>query len=114
MPKHIDIIKEAELTWLHVFPYSPRPNTPAARMPQVAKNIRRERSAELRKIGEVTASNHLNSYVGFDLAVLVEKQGMGRTESYAKVSIDGNPAEGTIVNTHILRSDGSKLYGQIV
>ncbi|BAI71522.1 miaB-like tRNA modifying enzyme [Azospirillum sp. B510] len=84
------LVEECGLTWLHVFPYSPRPGTPAARMPQVDGAVRKERAARLRAVGEVAEARALASLVGRTATVLVEKEDLGRTEHFAAIRL-GRP-----------------------
>jgi threonylcarbamoyladenosine tRNA methylthiotransferase MtaB len=79
------LIDEADLTWLHVFPYSARPGTPAARMPQVAGEIRRERAARLRAAGARRADAFLRAQIGRTVEALIELDGTGRTAHFAPV-----------------------------
>lgn len=78
-------VDDCGLTYLHVFPYSPRPGTPAARMPQVPGNLRKERAARLRALGAEREAQFLQSRIGGTAQVLVEKDGFGRSEHYAPV-----------------------------
>ena len=91
------LVEACDLTWLHVFPYSPRPGTPAARMPQVAGGAIRERAARLRAAGEAAVARHLEAQVGRAHRVLMESPRMGRTEQFAEVRFDVDQAEGQIV-----------------
>jgi threonylcarbamoyladenosine tRNA methylthiotransferase MtaB len=79
------LIDEADLTWLHVFPYSARPGTPAARMPQVPGDIRRERAARLRAAGARRADAFLRAQIGRTVEALIELDGTGRTAHFAPV-----------------------------
>jgi threonylcarbamoyladenosine tRNA methylthiotransferase MtaB len=80
-------IDEAGLDYLHVFPFSARPGTPAARMPQVPGTIARERSVRLREKGAAALARSLSARIGTTAAVLVERDGFGHSEHYAPVSI---------------------------
>ena len=83
----LDLVANGDLTWLHVFPFSERPGTPAARMPQIPKPLRRERAARLREAGSAAALNFLESRVGRTENILVERNSEGRTDHYAKARI---------------------------
>ncbi|TWB45393.1 tRNA (N(6)-L-threonylcarbamoyladenosine(37)-C(2))-methylthiotransferase MtaB [Nitrospirillum pindoramense] len=107
----LDAVADCGLTWLHVFPYSPRPGTPAARMPQVDKAVRKERAARLRAAGEEAVRRHLASQQGRTVAVLVEKGRIGRTEQFAEVRLDRDFAPGTLVEARIAGLDGDMLMG---
>ncbi|MCY3827652.1 MAG: tRNA (N(6)-L-threonylcarbamoyladenosine(37)-C(2))-methylthiotransferase MtaB, partial [Rhodospirillaceae bacterium] len=82
------------LVFLHVFPYSARPGTPAARMPAVPKAVRKERAARLRARGAVALRRWLAGQTGRDIAVLIEGEGKGRSEHYAAVRFDGSAFAG--------------------
>jgi threonylcarbamoyladenosine tRNA methylthiotransferase MtaB len=79
------LVAQAGLTWLHVFPYSPRPGTPAARMPQVPASVARGRAAQLRAAGEAAAERFMRGRLGEEERVVAERGGNGRTEHYAPV-----------------------------
>jgi threonylcarbamoyladenosine tRNA methylthiotransferase MtaB len=79
------IVDECRLTHLHVFPFSPRKGTPAARMPQLARAIVKERAARLREKGEAALLAHLDGEVGRTREVLVEREGLGRTEQFTQI-----------------------------
>jgi threonylcarbamoyladenosine tRNA methylthiotransferase MtaB len=83
------LVEECGLTFLHVFPFSPRAGTPAARMPQVARHVVKTRAAELRAAGEAALARRLVAEVGARRAALVEKPGLGRTEHYVPVEFSG-------------------------
>ena len=88
------IVEEADLTYLHVFPYSPREGTPAARMPQVDKGVARRRAAMLRAAGERQIAILQASRIGLVENVLVERDGVGRTEQFLPVAVAGvHPGE---------------------
>jgi len=84
-----DLVEQCGLTFLHVFPYSPRPGTPAARMPQVASGLIKERAKRLRAAGEAALRRRLESEVGKLRDVLIESDRLGRTEHYLPVAIAG-------------------------
>jgi threonylcarbamoyladenosine tRNA methylthiotransferase MtaB len=85
----LDLVEECGLTFLHVFPYSPRPGTPAARMPQVAGGVIKERAKRLRAAGEAALRKRLASEVGATREVLIESATQGRTEHFVPVAIAG-------------------------
>ncbi|MEI6987236.1 MAG: tRNA (N(6)-L-threonylcarbamoyladenosine(37)-C(2))-methylthiotransferase MtaB [Rhodospirillaceae bacterium] len=107
----LDLVDECGLTWLHVFPYSPRPGTPAASMPQVPKEERVSRAARLRALGEVAVARLLASRVGGEELVLVEREALGRTEQFAEVRLDLPARPGTLVQVRVTGSDGRYLLG---
>ena len=90
----LSIVAEAALTHLHVFPFSPRPGTPAARMPQVDRALVKERAARLRAAGDAALAAHLAAERDAVRHVLVEQNGLGRTEHFTLTEIDaGAPGE---------------------
>jgi len=102
------IVEDCGLTHLHVFPYSPRKGTPAARMPQVDGALVKARAARLRAAGEAAHRRHLAAQVGTRQRVLIERDGIGRTEGFTLVSIDRG-APGEIVDAMIAGHDGERL-----
>ena len=106
--RSLDLVEECGLTFLHVFPYSPRPGTPAARMPQVAGGAIKERAKRLRAAGEVALRRRLNAEIGAIREVLIESDGQGRTEHYLPVAIAGERV-GSVVPFVISGSDGERL-----
>ena len=105
------IVGEADLTHLHVFPFSPREGTPAARMPQVAKGIARERAARLRAAGAARFEALCRSRIGVTEQVLVEREGLGRTEQFVMVTLDrGQP--GDIVPVTVTGQTETGLLGE--
>ncbi len=104
----LKLVQDAELTFLHVFPYSARPSTPAARMPQVPGDIRRVRAAALREAGAVNAAKFAASRVGAEADVLVERDGTGHSEHFVPVR-GVNAPEGTIARVRIASADGDTL-----
>lgn len=103
---HVD---DCGLTWLHVFPYSERPGTPAARMPSPPRPVRKERAARLRQAGAAAAGDFLDSLVGTVSSVLVESPGRGRTEHYAPVATRADLAAGSIHSLVLTGRDGDRL-----
>jgi threonylcarbamoyladenosine tRNA methylthiotransferase MtaB len=91
------IVRELGIVHGHVFPYSPRPRTPAARMPQVDKATIRRRAAELRETAAQVRSDWLRSLVGRPLAVLAEADGTGHAENFARVMVPAGTPRGAIV-----------------
>lgn len=108
----LSIVDECDLTHLHVFPYSPRPNTPAARMPQVDRNTVKFRAQRLRKKGEAALQNFLEGEIGKRRKILVEKQGMGRTQHFTRTVLDsGSP--GQFLDVDIIGHESGKLHATI-
>jgi threonylcarbamoyladenosine tRNA methylthiotransferase MtaB len=108
----LDLVEACDLTFLHVFPYSARPGTPAARMPALPMAERRARAARLRAAGDAALGRFLDRRVGRELAVLVEKDGFGRSEHYAPVSFAGALPAGTVVAMRARASTGKALVGE--
>ncbi len=106
------LVEECGLSYVHVFPYSARPGTPAARMPQVPGPVRKERAARLRAAGERSLAVFLDGLVGSTQSVLVEKPGLARAENFAPVRIEGGIA-GELLSVRITGTDGTHLLGQI-
>ncbi len=106
--RSLDLVEECGLTFLHVFPYSPRPGTPAARMPQVAGPAIKERAKRLRAAGEAALLQRLQAEIGATRDMLIESDGQGRTEHYLPVAIAGGQV-GRVVSVRIAGSDGERL-----
>ncbi|GAA6191243.1 tRNA (N(6)-L-threonylcarbamoyladenosine(37)-C(2))-methylthiotransferase MtaB [Phaeobacter sp. NW0010-22] len=104
------LIQDCDLTWLHVFPYSKRPGTPAARIPQqVNGNVIKDRAARLRAIGETQVTAHLAQQIGKTHNILMENPNMGRTEQFTEVAFTTPQIEGQIVTKPILGITGTQL-----
>jgi threonylcarbamoyladenosine tRNA methylthiotransferase MtaB len=106
--RSVDLVAECDLTFLHVFPYSPRPGTPAARMPQVSGDVIRERARRLRATGEAALQKRLVSERGQTRQVLIESATQGRTEHFLPVAISGE-TPGAVRALTIAGSDGGRL-----
>jgi threonylcarbamoyladenosine tRNA methylthiotransferase MtaB len=105
------LIDEVSLTHLHVFPYSSRPGTPAARMPQVPSPVRKARAAMLRAAGEKQLAAYLARQVGRTLDVVVEQDGMsGHSEGFALVRLAAAAEVGSVQRVTIARADNSMVY----
>jgi threonylcarbamoyladenosine tRNA methylthiotransferase MtaB len=105
------LVDEVALTHLHVFPYSPRPGTPAARMPQVPSPVRKARAAMLRAAGEKQLAAYLARQVGKTLDVVVEQDGMsGHSEGFALVRLAAAAEVGSVQRVSIARADDSMVY----
>jgi threonylcarbamoyladenosine tRNA methylthiotransferase MtaB len=91
------LIAEAGLQYLHIFPYSEREGTPASRMPQVPKKIRKERAAILRAEGIKELHKFFNQNLGRDVNILVEKNNMAHTENFIPVKLDGEHSVGQVI-----------------
>jgi threonylcarbamoyladenosine tRNA methylthiotransferase MtaB len=104
----LKIVEECGLTHLHVFPFSPREGTPAARMPQVRREAVKERAARLRAAGDRAYARHLASLIGTRQSVLIERDGIGRTEGFTLAAIDSG-APGEIVDAVVTGHDRERL-----
>jgi threonylcarbamoyladenosine tRNA methylthiotransferase MtaB len=107
--RSLALVDECGLTHLHVFPFSPRPGTPAARMPQTVHEVVRERARRLRSKGEVVLSRHLTAQMGATHRVLMETVGLGRTEQFTPVRLASPREPGSIVEVAIAGHDGRRL-----
>src|ERR1700754_1361398 len=103
-----ELVEECDLTFLHVFPYSPRPGTPAARMPQVRGDVIRERARRLRATGEAALQRRLAAEVGSTRQVLIESATQGRTEHFVPVAISGE-TPGAVRTLMMAGHDGARL-----
>ncbi|TAL01378.1 MAG: tRNA (N(6)-L-threonylcarbamoyladenosine(37)-C(2))-methylthiotransferase MtaB [Rhodospirillaceae bacterium] len=107
----LSLIEGASLTHLHVFPYSIRPGTPAARMPQVNGAVIKARAARLRAAGQQAFAAHLGTCMGQSIDVLMEKPNQGRSAHYIPVHFDAEQTPGTIVSARAVSTDGDFLHG---
>ena len=105
----LKLVQDCDLTWLHVFPYSARQGTPAARMPAVNGRAIKERAARLRTAGEKQVALHLHNQIGKRHAVLMENPRMGRTPQFAEVTFASDQPESQIVTTRITGTAGTQL-----
>lgn len=108
----LTLVADCGLTHLHVFPYSPRAGTPAARMPAVSGVAIRERAARLRALGEAALQAHLRGQIGRQLPVLMERGGLGRTPDFSKVRLPGVEA-GEMAQAIIVNAEGGVLIGEL-
>ncbi|TIM03963.1 MAG: tRNA (N(6)-L-threonylcarbamoyladenosine(37)-C(2))-methylthiotransferase MtaB [Mesorhizobium sp.] len=106
--KSLEIVEECGLTHLHVFPFSPREGTPAARMPQLRRELVKQRAARLRAAGDAAYRSHLSSLAGTRQSILVERDGLGRTEGFTLAAVSAG-APGEIVDAAIAGDDGVRL-----
>jgi len=106
----LKLVTDCNLTWLHVFPYSKREGTPAARIPQqVNRNDIKARAARLRAIGVEQVKKHLTAQVGRTHHILMENPHMGRTEQFTEVTFEAPQPEGQIVSANILGTTDTQL-----
>ena len=105
----VKLVQDCGLTFLHVFPFSPRKGTPAARMPQLPGPVIRDRAAALRAAGDAALARHLTAQVGRTHHILTESPRMGRTEQFTEVAFATDQPEGAIVTAAITGQDGRVL-----
>jgi threonylcarbamoyladenosine tRNA methylthiotransferase MtaB len=110
----MDIVEECGLTFLHVFPYSEREGTPAAKMPSVDKAIRKERAARLRGLGEKQVQKFLYNNINKDVQAIVEKGNIARAENFAPVEISEGLEPGSLVRMYTTGIKGSMLTGDLI
>lgn len=110
----LKLLRDCGLTWLHVFPYSPRPGTPAARMPQVDGVAIKRRAARLRAAGRGRITDHLSQQIGRVHNVLMESPRQGRTEQFAKVTLDADQPVGRIIAATITGTIDDRLTARIL
>ena len=106
------LVEEADLAFLHVFPFSPRPGTPAARMPQLARSVIKERAARLRTAGEAALQRHLQRQVGRTLMGLVERPGVARAEDFTEIAFDGDAPVGEVAPLVVTGVAGGKALAR--
>jgi len=107
--RSLDLVDECGLTQLHVFPFSPRPGTPAARMPQLDGAIVKDRAQRLRAKGEAELRAHLEAQIGATRLVLTERGGIGRTEQFTAVRLTSAAEPGTFLDLTVAGHDGRQL-----
>jgi threonylcarbamoyladenosine tRNA methylthiotransferase MtaB len=103
------LVNDCDLTWLHVFPYSARTGTPAARMPPVNGTLIKTRAAKLRAAGAAQVGRHLNAQTGKTHNILMENGRMGRTEQFTEVLFSTDQPESQIVQAKITGFAGQQL-----
>jgi threonylcarbamoyladenosine tRNA methylthiotransferase MtaB len=110
----MSVVDECGLTYLHVFPYSARKGTPAARMPQVPRPVVKARAASLREKGAGALSRFLAGQAGRDVDVLMERAGVGRTRQFAEIRLPAEIAAGALVRARVNGHDGTRLSGEVL
>ena len=108
------IIEECDLSFLHVFPYSPRQGTPAARMPQVEKSLIKERAARLREVGQRNLEKTLHRFMGHEVNVLLEAETQGYSEHFLKIHLTSSYRPGTLLKARITGVKESSLEAERV
>jgi len=109
----VAFVETAGLAWLHVFPYSPRPGTPAARMPQVAREVVKHRAARLRAAGDAALARHLDRQVGREVEALVERPGRARAADFTEIAFEGGAVVGALRPLRIVGHDGRRALGEL-
>ncbi len=105
----LDLVEECGLTHLHVFPFSPRPGTPAARMPQLSRTVVKDRARRLRDAGAAALARYLDGEIGATRRVLIEMRDSGRTEHFTPVKLAAPAETGAIVDLKMTAHDGRQL-----
>jgi threonylcarbamoyladenosine tRNA methylthiotransferase MtaB len=109
----LSLVAEAGLAYLHVFPYSARPGTPAARMPAVARSVVKARAERLRNAGAAGLGRHLQAQLGRTVRGLVERPGLARAEDFTEIAFDGEADAGAIVPLTVTGHDGIRAIGNL-
>ncbi len=109
----LDLVEQCGLTYLHVFPFSPRKGTPAARMPQVERTIVKDRAKRLRTAGDAAHARYLDRLQGQRIEILMERDDIGRTPHFAEVHIDRRAPVGTLQWATLGRHDGHRVNGMV-
>jgi len=107
--RSLDLVEDCGLTQLHVFPFSPRPGTPAAKMPQIDRAVIKQRAQRLRERGEAALRAHLDAQVGREHRVLTERGGIARTEQFTAVRLNSPVAPGLFLDLTVAGHDGRQL-----
>lgn len=108
----VKLVEDCDLTWLHVFPYSAREGTPAARMPAVDGGTIKARAKQLRGVGEAAVAAHLSKQIGQVHSILMESSNMGRTEQFTEVHFASDQPEGHIIAARIMGAEGRALIAE--
>ena len=110
--RSVDLVDDCGLVFLHVFPFSARPGTPAARMPQVARAIVKDRAARLRQKGAMALARYLEAQVGRDVEVLMERDQVGRTPGFAEMVLASSVPAGRLLGARVTGMSGQQLQGE--
>jgi threonylcarbamoyladenosine tRNA methylthiotransferase MtaB len=108
------LIEDAGLSYLHVFPFSPRKGTPAARMPQLPKPLIKERAARLRAVGDKALAARMTSLIGSEQTLLVEKDGSGRTQCFAQAHFAHAAQPGSFARVRIADATPTHLIAEAI
>ena len=106
------LVEEAGLAYCHVFPFSPRPGVPAARMPQLERSVIKRRAERLRAAASAALTRHLDSRIGKTAVALVERPGIARAEDFTEIAFDGEAEPGSLIRLAIVGHDGRRAQGR--
>lgn len=109
----LGLVDECNLTYLHVFPFSPRKGTPAARMPQIGRQIAKERAGRLREKGDIALQNHLTSLIGKEFNVLTESENISRTPCFTEIKHQTPIEASKLLKVRVTGVEGTKALGHI-
>jgi threonylcarbamoyladenosine tRNA methylthiotransferase MtaB len=107
------LVEDAGLAYCHVFPFSPRPQTPAARMPQLPRPLIKVRAERLREAGSAALVRHLGARVGSTAVALVERPGVARAEDFTEILFDGEAGAGSLIRLAVTGHDGRRALGRL-
>jgi threonylcarbamoyladenosine tRNA methylthiotransferase MtaB len=108
------LVEQADLSYLHVFPFSPRSGTPAAKMPQLARTVIKERARRLREMGSMMLARRLDGLVGTRQELLVEEPYSARTRCFAPVILAAPAEPGSLLYARVESSDGRFLHARVL
>ncbi len=108
----VSLIEAAGLSYCHIFPFSPRPGTPAAKMPQLERATIKARAERLRAAGSAALVRHLDARVGRTVTALVEREGLARAEDFTEIAFEGEAAAGTLIPLTLTGHDGRRAFGR--
>ena len=109
----LTFVAAADLAYLHVFPFSSRPGTPAARMPQVRRDVVKDRAARLRAAGEAALARHLDRQVGRTVEALIEQPGRARAADFTEIAFEGAAQTGSLAPIRLAAHDGRRAIGAL-
>ena len=110
----IKLVKECNITFLHVFPFSPREGTPASRMPQVSREVIKKRAKILRELGDTQVLKYYNKLKNTEINLIVESEIRGRSDGFAKVNLNQDYGNGNLIKMFVTGGDPSGLSGNII
>ena len=110
----IKLVEECNISFLHVFPFSPREGTPASRMPQLNREIIKKRAKILRELGNEQILKYYNKLENTELNLIVESESRGRSDGFAKVNLNQDYGNGNLIKMLVTGSDSSGLSGNII